>query len=164
METIKATIEKTDLPMRKSSQPSPLVSVEQQQANKITTINGECYISRYQDGPPLPEDFAIAVKKLSVAFPQQSPEFFSLAVEEMAQMGFTRQRMADAVTNLIRTFQYKQPNISDIVSYDKKHKIYTYGQMLSKLVCNGGTEPTTDSFSIVKIDGKTYYYLPNENI
>lgn len=158
------TQENKDLPMRKSSQPSPLVSVEQQQNNKITTINGECYISRYQDGPPLPEDFAIAVKKLSVAFPQQSPEFFSLAVEEMAQMGFTRQRMADAVTNLIRTFQYKQPNISDIVSYDKKRKLYTYGQMCAKLKCNGGTEETTDSFSIVEIDGKKYWYLPNENI
>lgn len=164
METIKATIGKMDLPTRKSSKPSPLVSAELQQANKITTINGEFYISRYQDGPPRPEDFAIAVKKLSVAFPQQSPEFFSLAVEEMAQMGFTRQRMADAVTNLIRTFQYKQPNISDIVSYDRKKKIYTYGQMLSKLRCNGGTEESTDSFSKVEINGKIYYYLENENL
>ena len=164
METIKATIEKTGLPMRKSSQPSQLVSVEQLQNNKITTINGECYISRYQDGPPLPEDFAIAVKKLSVAFPQQSPEFFSLAVEEMSQMGFTRQRMADAVTNLIRTFQYKQPNISDIVSYDKKRKLYTYGQMCAKLVCNGGTEKDTDSFRKVQIDGQTYWYHPSENL
>ena len=159
METIKTAIERTDLPMKKSSKLS-LGGSDCTLPTKITGTQiiknqqGECFISLYQDEKPRPEDYAMAVKRLSVAFPQQSVDFFKLAVQEMA----------DAVTHLIRTFQYKQPNIADIVSYKKLRRVYTYGQMCAKLVCNGGTEESSDSFSKVEIDGKIYWYLPSENI
>lgn len=109
-------------------------------------------------------DCAIVVKKLSVAFPTQSKEFFVLLSQRMLANGFTFQRCIDAVNWIIDNFAYKQINISDVIKFDKKKKVYTYGQMLSKLRSNGGTEESTDSFSKVEIDGKTYWYLPSENI
>lgn len=130
----------------------------------IKAPNGEFFISAYQDAAPTPEDLANAVKRLSVAFPQQSTEFFALAVHEMLDMGFTKNRLNDGVTYIIRTFPYKQPNIADLVSFDKKKRLYTHGQMLSKLVCNGGTEKSTDSFRKVEIDGQIFWYLPSENL
>lgn len=169
MEQINKLIERTDLPMKKLSKLSQggsgcTLPTKITGTQIIKNQQGECFISLYQDEKPRPEDYAMAVKRLSVAFPQQSVDFFKLAVQEMADMGFTRQQMADAVTHLIRTFLYKQPNIADIVSYKKLRRIYTYGQMCAKLVCNGGTEESSDSFSKVEIDGKIYWYLPNENI
>lgn len=109
-------------------------------------------------------DSAVVVKKLSVAFPNQSNEFFVLLAQRMLANGFTRQRCADAVNHLIDNFAYKQINIADVIKFDKKRKVYTYGQMCAKLKCNGGTEESSDSFSKVEIDGKKYWYLPNENL
>lgn len=118
------------------------------------------YISQYNDERPRPEDYAVIVKRLSIAFPQQTPAFFALAVQEMADMGFSRQRMYDSATNLIRTFQYKQPNISDLVSFDKRRRLYSYSQMISMLKCNGGTY-TADDFEAITIDEqkKPYWAL-----
>jgi len=109
-------------------------------------------------------DSAIVVKKLSVAFPSQSKEFFVLLSQRMLANGFTFQRCIDAVNWIIDNFAYKQINISDVIKFDKKKKVYTYGQMCAKLVCNGGTERSTDDFEKCEINGKMYWYLPNENI
>lgn len=164
METIKAAIEKTDLPMRKYSQQSQEVSLYTPQTNQLIIRDTHCELSAYNDNKMSADDGAVAVKKLAVAFPNQSRDFFLLLVERMLSNNFTAQRCADAVNYLIDNFAFKQINIADVIKFDKKRKVYTYGQMLSKLVCNGGTEPTTDSFNQLKINGKIYYYLDNENI
>ncbi|MBQ5779093.1 MAG: hypothetical protein IIW13_03795 [Paludibacteraceae bacterium] len=77
--------------------------------------------------------------------------------------GFTKERCADAVNHIIDNFAYKQINIADVIKFDRKRKVYTHGQMLAKLVCNGGTEASTDNFRKCEIDGQIYWYLPNEN-
>ena len=153
------------LPMKKSSEQSQtdLVCISQN-SKVIKTTDGQCLVSLYNGEMPKPEDYAVAVKRLAIAFPRQEIDFFKIAVEEMADMGFTAERMRDAVANVIRNFRYKELNIADIVSFDRKHKLYTYGQMCAKLVCNGGTEKDTDSFRKVQIDGQTYWYLPSENL
>ena len=110
------------------------------------------------------EDGAMAIKKLTIAFPNQSRDFFLLLVERMLANDFSAQRCSDAINWLMDNFAYKQINIADVIKFDKKRKVYTYGQMCAKLVCNGGTEKDTDSFRKVQIDGQTYWYLPSENL
>lgn len=154
-----------NLPMRKSSEQSPKDLACISPSDKIIkTTDGQYFMSLYNGDMPKPEDYAIAVKRLSCAFPRQDMDFFKIAVEEMADMGFTAERMKDAVANVIRNFRYKELNVADIVSFDRKRKLYTHGQMLAKLVCNGGTEKSTDSFRKVDIDGQTFWYLPSENM
>ena len=133
-------------------------------SNKMVVRETHCEISAYNDQPMTTTDSAIAIKKLSVAFPNQSNEFFALLAQRMIANKFTAERCADAVNYLIDNFAFKQINISDVIKFDRKRKLYTYGQMLSKLVCNGGTEKDTNSFRKVQIDGQTYWYLPSENL
>ena len=110
------------------------------------------------------ENGAVAIKKLATAFPNQSRDFFLLLVERMLDNNFTAQRGVDAVNWIIDNFAYKQINIADVIKFDRKRKLYTYGQMCAKLVCNGGTEKDSDSFRKIQIDGQPYWYLPCENM
>lgn len=155
---------KKDLPMRKSSQQSREVSLYTPQTNQLIIRDTHCELSAYNDNKMSADDGAVAVKKLAVAFPNQSRDFFLLLVERMLSNNFTAQRCVDAVNYLIDNFAFKQINIADVIKFDKKRKVYTYGQMCAKLKCNGGTEESSDSFSKVEIDGKKYWYLPNENL
>lgn len=138
--------------------------VQRVSSNKLVILENHCEISAYTDETMKPTDSAVVVKKLSVAFPAQSNEFFALLAQRMLANGFTRQRCNDAVNWLIDNFAYKQINIADVIKFDRKRKVYTYGQMCAKLVCNGGTERSTDDFEKCEINGKMYWYLPSENI
>ena len=165
METINKIIEKKDFPMPKSSKQSQVALRSTMQANAliINEKEGYCEISKYNDSPMTAEDSVVVIKKLTTAFPSQSRDFFLLLLERMMANGFTKDRCADAVNHIIDNFAYKQINIADVIKFDKKRKVYTYGQMCAKLICNGGTEKSTDSFRKVEIDGRTYWFLPGEN-
>lgn len=152
-----------DLPMRKSSAQSQVASLCTM-VTKLTIKENHCEISIYNDQKMTAENGAVAIKKLATAFPSQSHDFFLLLVERMLANNFTAKRCEEAVGWLIDNFAYKQINIADVIKFDKKRKVYTYGQMCAKLISNGGTEKDTDSFRKIQIDGQTYWYLPNENL
>lgn len=166
MGTFNKIIEKKDFPMPKYSKPSQVALRSSMPANAliINEKEGCCEISKYNDSPMTSGDSVIVIKKLTTAFPSQSRDFFLLLVERMMANGFTKDRCADAVNHIIDNFTYKQINIADVIKFDRKRKVYTHVQMLSKLVCNGGTEKDTDSFRKIQIDGQAYWYLPNENL
>lgn len=130
----------------------------------MTIKETHCELSIYNDQKMTAENGAVAIKKLATAFPNQSRDFFLLLVERMLDNNFTAQRGEDAVNWIIDNFAYKQINIADVIKFDRKRKLYTYGQMCAKLVCNGGTEKDTDSFRKIQIEGQTYWYLPSENL
>lgn len=79
------------------------------------------------------------MRKLQSAFPKQSKEFFNVLAERLIANGFTDQRLTDAVNNVIDNFQYKELNISDIVQFDKKMRLYNYKEAC-KLVTKDGYE------------------------
>lgn len=56
---------------------------------------------------------------------------------------FTDQRLKDAVGYLIDNFQYKKPNIADLIRFDKRVKLWSYNE-----VCNlvSKQEGTFDDF------------------
>ena len=95
-------------------------------------------MSLYQDTL---SDMGIAknMRKLQSAFPKQSKEFFNVLAERLIANGFTDERLTDAVNNVIDNFQYKELNISDIVRFDKKMRLYTYSEAC-RLVTEKGYE------------------------
>ena len=92
------------------------------------------------------------MKKLQVAFPKQSKEFFNVLAERLIANGFTDSRLSDAVNHVIDNFQYKELNISDIVRFDKKTKFYNYKDACI-LVTEKGYEFGKDLKRINRDDG-----------
>lgn len=97
------------------------------------------------------------MRKLQSAFPKQSKEFFNVLAERLIANGFTDERLADAVNNVIDTFQYKELNISDIVKFDKKIRLYTYSEAC-RLVTEKGYEFGRDLHRTT-IDDKVYWVM-----
>ena len=95
--------------------------------------------------------------KLQLAFPKQSKEFFNILAERLVANGFTDERLTDAVNNVIDNFEYKELNISNIIKFDKKVKLYNHKQACI-LVTRDGYEFGKDLHRLV-VDGKTYWTL-----
>ena len=100
------------------------------------------------------------MRKLQSAFPKQSKEFFNVLAERLIANGFTDQRLTEAVNNVIDNFQYKELNISDIVSFDKKIKLYTY-QEACRLITQKGYEFGRD-LERINVDDKVYWIMKDK--
>ncbi len=97
------------------------------------------------------------MRKLQSAFPKQNKEFFNVLAERLIANGFTDERLTDAVNNVIDNFQYKELNISDIVKFDKKIKLYNYSDAC-RLVTEKGYEFGKD-LKRITMDNRVYWYL-----
>ena len=119
-------------------------------------------ISLYTGSVATPREIAVEMGRLKVAFPQQGDEqdkenrniFFNLLAERVLANGFSAERLRDAVNMAIDKFVYKRLNIADIISYDKRVKLYTYGELADQ-VSNG--RATMADFEIREIRGNKYW-------
>lgn len=110
-------------------------------------------ISLYSDEVPTPDDYKIATQRLSIAFPKMTKEFFLLLTEFVARENFTARRLTDAVNHVIMNFQYKELNISDVIKFDRRAKLYTYNEAC-KLITRG--EADWSDFEMREINGKVF--------
>lgn len=117
-------------------------------------MNGELALSLYSDTCATPDEIAKSIKRLRAAFPKMGNGFFDVLYERLVKNGFTGQRLEDAVNHVIDSFQYKELNVADIVSYDKRVRLYTYTQICDE-IANG--RATTDDYERVERDGKNYW-------
>lgn len=115
--------------------------------------DGEPELSLYQDSIAEPVQIAGAVKTLKAAFPKMGDEFFMLLCKRIGANEFTAKRLEDAVNHVIDNFHYKELNVADIVSFDKRVKLYDKNQIWDE--CSKGY--TTDDFEKVRISGKLYW-------
>ena len=115
--------------------------------------DGEPELSLYQDSIAEPVQIAGAVKTLKAAFPKMGDEFFMLLCKRIGANEFTAKRLEDAVEHVIDNFPYKELNVADIVSFDKRVKLYDKNQIWDE--CSKGY--TTDDFEKVRISGKLYW-------
>jgi len=88
-------------------------------------------------------------------------EFFVLLTEFLITENFTKQRLKDAVNYVIKNFPYKELNISDIIRYDRKVKLYTHSEA-SALVTQG--KASFEDFEKREIDGKIFRILKSDTI
>lgn len=115
--------------------------------------NGEMSISVYSGKIAERHEVAIGIKKLKVAFPKMENEFFNLLTERLIDNGFTSERLKAAVNYVLDNFQYKELNISDIIRFDKKVKLYTYAETCN-MVAKGYA--AFSDFEIREVDGNVY--------
>lgn len=72
-------------------------------------------------------------KKVKAAFPQLPQGFYDVLADRLKANKFTDQRLQDAVNHLVDNFRYPTPTIADIVSFDKRIKLYTYSQVAERV-------------------------------
>ena len=70
---------------------------------------------------------------MQVAFPSRPAAFFNLLAERIVANGFSDDRLRDAVAKVIDTFSYKEINISDVIGFDRRIRMYTYGEMCEQI-------------------------------
>jgi hypothetical protein len=102
------------------------------------------------------------LKKLVVAFPAVDPDFINVLSERLVANGFTNRRLKDAIGSLIDNFKYQKPNISDIISFDRKIKLYSYGEAY-RLIERGEVSGFSD-FDIIEVNGDKYRIKKSDKI
>ncbi|MDR1553341.1 MAG: hypothetical protein LBS69_07760 [Prevotellaceae bacterium] len=68
---------------------------------------------------------------MQVAFPKVEKSFFDLLAERIDAHDFTEERLSDAINHVIDNFQYKEPNVSDIIRFDRRIKLYTGNEFVN---------------------------------
>lgn len=111
-------------------------------------------LSLYSDTCATPDQIGLAIKRLRDAFPRMGNTFFEILYERLDKNGFTGERLSDAVNHVIDNFPYKELNVADIVSFDKRAKLYSYAQMCNE-IANG--QAVMDEFQRLEVDGKNYW-------
>jgi len=94
-------------------------------------------ITLYNDKQANVITIATELRKLQAVFPALDNDFISILAERIKSNGFTDQRLKDAIGNVIDNFTYQKPNISDIIRFDKKIKLYNAAET-SKMVTDEG--------------------------
>lgn len=110
-------------------------------------------VSLYRDNEASPRDIAISMKRLELAFPKMERGFFDLLAERIIANGFTASRLKDAVNYVLDNFQYKELNISDIIRFDRRVKLYTYSEVC-QLITSGKAD--WDDFEKREINGTVF--------
>lgn len=135
---------------------SPFVKTEQE-GYSITT---------YRDEKATADDVRMAIGKLDAAFPnsfkteEEKSRFYAILTEMVIRQGLSSKQLSDAIYNcLVNCKTYKQINISDIVGYDKRLKLYGYNEMCV-MVTKGEAEMS--DFYRVKIRDKYFYIKKSE--
>jgi hypothetical protein len=127
----------------------------------IKTDSGHYELTLYDDKQPSELDFEQAHSRLNIAFPKmkEQEQFFILLTEFVITHGFTAKRLKDAVNHVIANFQYKELNISDIIKFDKRARLYTYSEY-----CNLINEhkAKNDDFEVREVNGKNYWVLKKD--
>jgi hypothetical protein len=99
-------------------------------------------------------------KKLATAFPALPTGFFAIMIERMRANQFSDQRMIDSIGYVIDNCLYPTPTIANLISYDRRVKLYTY-QEVCEYVDRGGQ---MEDFIKREIRGTVYRILKSEAI
>lgn len=77
------------------------------------------------------EGLAKAVGRLSKAFPGLTEGFHDVFADRIKEIGFSNDRLMDAVNHVIDNCQYPQPTIAQFIGFDKRVKMYDYQQIVN---------------------------------
>lgn len=111
-------------------------------------------ISIYEGETASKDQISTEVKKLVAAFPEISNDFLILLIDRITDNNFTADRVRDAINNIIDNSPYKRPSIADIISFDRKVKLFTFKEIEAK--CSPGY-PAFEHHERVTIQGRPKY-------
>lgn len=94
-------------------------------------------LSLYNDELATDDEIGNALELLSAAFPMQDTavagKFFVLLANRIKANKMTGKRLSDAVANLLDNHHYASFKIADIISFDRREKLYTYSEVLREV-------------------------------
>jgi predicted GNAT superfamily acetyltransferase len=70
---------------------------------------------------------------LKQAFPQLPVGFYNILHDMIRDDGFSDSRLVDAVKHVIKTCVYPTPTIAQIVNFDRRIKLHTYGEVCAMI-------------------------------
>lgn len=125
---------------------APMKSLSQQYTRDmlVRTLNsrGKSEVSVFGGPEATMEHILTSVKKLQVAFPQMSRDFWNLLTERIVKNNIAAERLEYCLTRVIDNFTYKTLTIADVIGSDLKCTIYTYAEMLNQ--CDKNNTTTSD--------------------
>ena len=86
---------------------------------------GEYEISLFCDKLAEKQEITQGLMRLMNAFPKMEKEFWLILTERISANEFTSERFKKAIEYVLDNFQYKELNISDIIKFDRRVKLYT---------------------------------------
>lgn len=95
------------------------------------------------------------------AFPKLPNTFADILMERALEKGFTDNRLIDAINNVIDNCIYPEPTLANFLSFDKRAKIYNYGQYCDAIAA--GTQKA-DNFAKIIIGEIRYFVLATDKV
>ena len=127
-------------------------NLQQSSLNTLATEqDNDGSISLYT-GVLTPQCVVSASIKLKNTFPALPKGFYDVLNDRIKEKGFSDQRLMDAVNHVIDTCVYPTPTIANIISFDKRIKLYTHNEVLA-IVDKGGS---FDDFKVIERNGKKF--------
>ncbi len=128
---------------------------------EIIQANDYCQVSIYHKGAKATQEQLIRnITKLEMAFPKMQRDFFKILLDRIDANSFSNKRLENAVNYVIDRFQYKELNVADIISWDRKINIYTHAQ-----ICNLIQKSMIKGFEdteMREINGTKYWVLKRD--
>jgi hypothetical protein len=116
-----------------------------------------CYeVSIYQPNKPTQDVLAWALKTLQACYPDTNAMVFEIILERLKSNEWGNDKIKDAINHLIETHVYKTINPANILTFDRKRKLYSYNQMID-MVNKYGSE-VWNRYGKEKINGKNWFY------
>lgn len=122
-----------------------------QSSMQSTIQKGLSEISLYPGEIATRAETAKETKKLLAVFPDVSPDFIIVLADRLIENKFTEDRVKDAINHVIDTCPYRRPAMSDIISFDKKMRLFTFEEIKTK--CRPDFK-AFEHFEKIEIDGK----------
>lgn len=72
-------------------------------------------------------------KKLQACFPQMQPAMMGVMIDRIMSKKMPYAQVKDAVNNIIDNFKYPVPTVADVISWDKKVKLYTHAEVVADI-------------------------------
>ena len=106
-----------------------------------------------------PKTWIKQVKKMTDAFPTLPKGFYDILADRIKDNGFSDDRLIDAVNYVIDNCVYPQPTIAQIISFDKKVKLYTHTDVLRMLNDNPDAFKSFRPIRINKLSRPMYAHV-----
>ncbi len=107
-------------------------------------------LSLYDDALATPAEIENECTRLRVAYPNIQREFLVVLIQRVVAKGFTKGRLIDSIDNLIDNFKYPHPTVADVISWDRKIKLYSHQEVVDGL----STGWTFDKYEMIDINGE----------
>jgi hypothetical protein len=88
--------------------------------------------------------------RLRNAFPALPTSFFEVLTDRLIEKKISNKKLSDAVDYLIDNFIYPTPTIGNILTFDKKAKVYSYGDICK---INNDTQTAFSDYRPIEIEG-----------